>query len=84
MMSQPSELVGMPKRISFQVVSAFALAAAGIAWGWRCYQRWRARQTRESELNRLVDLASNDSFPASDPPSFAGGSTRSASGRREC
>ena len=56
-------------------VTALALGAGVAAYvTWRLVRRWQAEQCRQAagpardELD-AVDLESDDSFPASDPPS---------------
>jgi hypothetical protein len=57
-----------------------ALAAAGVLGGF-AYRRWRQgiqeEQRLEEHLDELVDVASSDSMPASDPPAFTSGRARS-------
>jgi hypothetical protein len=44
--------------------------SAAIAYGvWRAWRGWSRRQTT-SENDRLVNEASEESFPASDAPSY--------------
>jgi hypothetical protein len=53
----------------------FLFAALGLSAGWIVPARRRLRRQREEDCAR-IDEASDESFPASDPPSYSSPSAR--------
>lgn len=66
---------GRPRREDAGVAAPYARPADPLPDGEACDQLAEKRALAEDDLETRIDEASEESFPASDPPSFTAGPT---------